>query len=52
LLGDFKLHWPGGLFLYHNCACGDAVAVGDITNLQLNEIAGPELAVDAKVKQR
>ena len=34
-------------FLHDNCACSDAVAVGDITNLQLDEIAGPELAVDA-----
>ena len=38
--------------MHHNCARRNAVAVGDITNLQLDEIAGPELAVDAKVEQR
>ena len=38
--------------MHHNRAGRDAVAVGDITNLQLDEIAGPQLAIDAKVEQR
>jgi hypothetical protein len=38
--------------LHHDGACSDPVAVADIANLQLDEIASPQLAIDAKVEQR
>ena len=40
-LCNLELHWSGGLFLHHYCASGDAVDMGDIANLYLDEIASP-----------
>jgi hypothetical protein len=36
--------------LHDDCQCGDAVAVADVTDLQPDEIASTQLAVDAKVE--
>jgi hypothetical protein len=38
--------------LHDDGACSDAVAMADIANLQLDEIASPQRAIDAKVEQR
>ena len=32
--------------------CSDALAVTNISNLQLEQVAGPQLTVDAKIEQR
>jgi len=38
--------------LHDDRPCSDALAVTNISNLQLEQVAGPQLAVDAKIEQR
>jgi hypothetical protein len=38
--------------LHHDRSRGDALPVADISNLQLEQIAGTQLAVDAEIEQR
>jgi hypothetical protein len=38
-LGDFELHRPLSFLLHDNRARRDSIAVGDITDAQLHEIA-------------
>jgi hypothetical protein len=51
-LCDFELHQPRGLLLYDNRARRDSIAVGDITDAQLHEIAAAQLAVERQVERR
>jgi len=38
--------------LHDNCPDSDPLAVTDVSNLQLEQVASPQLAVDAKIEQR
>jgi hypothetical protein len=38
--------------LQHDGACRDTLSVGDIPDLEFDQIASPKLAVDAEVEQR
>ena len=49
-LGDLELHRPRGLLLHDDGPRGDAVAVADVADLQPDEIASAQLAVDTKVE--
>lgn len=49
--GNFKLHRPPGLPLNDHCAFADRSSGHEIANLQLNEIATPQLAIDREVEQ-
>ena len=51
-LRDFELHWTLGFLLHNDCACGDSIAVGHITDAQLHEIAAAKFAVDRQIEQR
>jgi hypothetical protein len=51
-LGDFELHRPRSLLLHDDSPGGDAVAVADVADLQADEIASAQLAVDIKVEWR
>jgi hypothetical protein len=39
LLRDFELHGAPSLLLHHNRSRGDALAVGDVANAELDQIA-------------
>jgi hypothetical protein len=49
-LGDLELNRPRGLLLHHDGPRGDTVAAANIADLQPDEIAGAQLAVDSKVE--
>jgi hypothetical protein len=49
---DFELNRPAGLLLNNRRALADLVAADDVTNLELDEIAAPQLAVDRQIEQR
>src|SRR6516165_9501555 len=51
LLGDFELDWSPCLFLNHGATVPHSAAGGHIVNLQADEIAASELAVDRKIEQ-
>jgi hypothetical protein len=38
--------------LHDDCSSSDAFAVADVSNLQLQQIAGSQLAIDSKIKER
>lgn len=46
-----KLHGLASLLLHHLGACSRALAIGTIPDAKLNEVARPELAVDAEVEE-
>ena len=49
-LGDLELHRSRGLLLHDDGPRGDAVAVADVADLQPDEIASAQLAVDTEVE--
>ena len=49
-LGQFKLHRPLGLSLHDHRPGQDLVAVRDVANAQIDEIAAAQLAVDREVE--
>ena len=49
-LGYLELHRSRGLLLHDDGPRGDAVAVADFADLQPDEIASAQLAVDTKVE--
>jgi len=49
-LGDLELHRSIGLLFHDDGPRGDAVAVADVADLQSDEIASAQLAVDTKVE--
>jgi hypothetical protein len=49
---DFELNWPLRFLLHDDRARGDSIAVSDIANAQLHEIAAAQLAVDRQIEQR
>src|ERR1017187_7668181 len=51
-LRDFELHRPLGFRLHDNRARRDSIAVGDITDAQLHEIAAAQFAVERQIEQR
>src|SRR6266446_6150271 len=51
-LSDFELNRPLCLLLHDDRARGDSIAMSDIANAQLHEIAAAQLAVDRQVEQR
>jgi hypothetical protein len=51
-LSDFELHRSRGFLLHDDRPRSDSFAVTDVSNSQLNEIAGAQLAVYAKIEQR
>ncbi len=51
-LCDLELHGSRCLLLQHDRPCRDTLAVTDVSNLQLEQVAGAQLAVDAKIEQR
>ena len=50
LLGDLKLHRPLGLLLHDNRARTDPTALYDIVNVESDQIASSQLAVDGQVE--
>jgi hypothetical protein len=51
-LGDLKLHRSLGFLLHDNRARGNPVAVRDISDTQLHEIAAAQLAVERHIEER
>jgi hypothetical protein len=51
-LGDLKLDGALGLVLHDDGARCDLIAVADVADPQCDEVATPELAVDAQVEER
>jgi len=51
-LRDLELHWALGLVLHDDGACRHLVAMTDIPDLERDEIAAAQLAVDAQVEER
>ena len=51
-LRDFELHRPLGFLLHDDRARGDPIAMGDITDAQLHEIAAAQFAVERQIEQR
>ena len=49
---DLELNGSLGLVLHHDSPRGDLVAVANVADLERNEVASAELAVDAKIDQR
>ncbi len=49
---DLKLHGTLRLLLHDDGSRGDLIAMTDVANLQLHQIAAPELAVNAKIEKR
>ena len=49
---DLELHWALGLVLHHDCAGCHLVAMTNISDLQADKVAAPELAVDSQVEKR
>ena len=48
--GDLELDWTLGLVLHDHGAGGHLVAVADVPDLQTDEIAASQLAVDSQVR--
>ena len=46
------LNWSGGFLLHDDGACRNPLAMTDVANLELDQIAGPQLAVEPQVEQR
>jgi hypothetical protein len=51
-LGDLELHPSRGPLVHDDGPRGDAVAVADVADLQPDEIASTQLALDIKIEQR
>ncbi len=51
-LCDLELHGSRCLLLHDNRPCRDSLAVTDVSNLQLKQVARAQLAIDAKIEQR
>jgi hypothetical protein len=51
-LRDLELNWPQRLLLRDDCSSRDLVAVADIADFELDEVAATQFAVDAEVEQR
>ena len=51
LLCDFELDWSPCLFLNHSAAVTHPAAGANVVDLQADEIAASELAVDRKIEQ-
>jgi len=52
LLGDFKLNGTLGFLLHDDRSRSDAIAIRDIPNSRLDQVAGSQLAVDGQIEQR
>ena len=51
-LRNLELYWPMGLLLHDDRSSGDSIAVGDVANSQLHEVAAAQLAADRQVEER
>jgi hypothetical protein len=49
---QFKLDGPAGLLLYDDRASADLTATNQIADLDLHDIAAPQLAIDRQVEER
>jgi hypothetical protein len=50
LLSDLELYWPLGLLLHHDGPGRYSLALRDVPNSELHQVASPQLAVDGQVK--
>jgi hypothetical protein len=50
-LGDLELHWPPGLALDDDRTIANSSAEADIVDLDDNEIAGTQFAIDRQIEQ-
>jgi hypothetical protein len=51
-LRDFELNRSLRFLLHDDCTRSDSIAMCDVANAQLNEIAAAQFAVDRQIKQR
>jgi hypothetical protein len=51
-LRQFKLNWPLCLALHNHRAGQNLIAVGDVANSKIDEIAAAQLAVDGEIEHR
>lgn len=50
LFSDLELHRTLGLLLHDDGASSHTVSMRDVSDTELHQVAGPELAVDGKVE--
>ena len=52
LFGDFELNRSAGLFLDYRCSIANPPACAHVVDLEPNEVAAPQLAVNGQIEHR